>query len=253
MCANEPSIGWLAADWPLPPGVQAGTTTRHGGVSHTPFDTLNLATHVGDDPAAVTQNRQRLRAALKLPAEPRWLDQVHGTLVAEDAPAPGECPVADAAYTNQPGEVLAVLTADCLPVVFARTDGQEIAVAHAGWRGLAAGVLESTLARFSAPPGAIQVWLGPAIGARAFEVGDEVRTAFLAVDADSTDAFEPTGTPGKWWADLFWLARRRLARAGISAIFGGGLCTASLREQFYSYRGSGGRCGRMATLVWRSR
>ena len=251
MCGNDlSSIGFVAADWPAPPGIRAGTTTRWGGVSTAPFDTLNLATHVDDDPVAVAENRLRLQTALNLPSTPRWLDQVHGIGVAkDDTPADG-CPVADAAYSRRPGEVLAVLTADCLPVVFTSTDGREIACAHAGWRGLAAGVLEATLARFIAPPASIMAWLGPAIGANAFEVGDEVRAAFLAKDAASASAFRPTGSPGKWWADLFFLARLCLTQAGVTAIFGGGLCTVTHADRFYSYRGAGGRCGRMATLIW---
>lgn len=252
MSANEPVPFFIAADWPAPLGVYAGTTTRWGGVSAAPFDHLNLATHVGDDPESVAENRQRLTKTLHLPATPRWLDQVHGTLVADESFPATACPVADAAYTNRLNEVLVVLTADCLPVVFTSADGQEIACAHAGWRGLAAGVLEATLARFSAPAHIIQAWLGPAIGPTAFEVGDEVRTAFLSTNDADTCAFTPTGTTGKWWADLFLLARLRLQRAGLTAIFGGGLCTVNSPDRFYSYRASGGHCGRMATLIWRS-
>ncbi len=256
MCANEPpadtaSVGFLAADWPAPPGIHAGTSTRWGGISGAPFHCLNLATHVGDDPAAVAHNRDHLRRALNLPSAPRWLEQVHGIAVAEDSTPPAPCPVADAAFSRQPHAVLAVLTADCLPVVFASADGQEIACAHAGWRGLAAGVLEATIARFTGPTASIVAWLGPAIGPAAFEVGEEVRTAFMREDTDSAAAFTPTGTPGKYWADLFQLARRRLHRAGLHAIHGGGLCTVNHPERFYSYRGAGGHCGRMATLIWR--
>lgn len=257
MCANEAqadvaSVGFLAADWPAPPGIFAGTTTRWGGISIAPFDHLNLATHVGDDPLAVAHNRARLDRALNLPATPRWLDQVHGIAVAEDSIAIDPCPIADAAYSRQPNAVLAVLTADCLPVVFVSADGQEIACAHAGWRGLAAGVLEATIARFTCPAASILAWMGPAIGPDAFEVGDEVRNAFINAHSDSAAAFVPGITAGKWQADLFQLARQRLQRAGLHSIFGGGLCTVRQPERFYSYRRAGGRCGRMATLIWRN-
>jgi hypothetical protein len=244
----------IEADWTPPPGVHACVTTRSGGVSLPPFDSLNLATHVGDDPSAVAENRARLRALLTLPSEPLWLNQVHGVAVADERTATScsdECATADASYTDQPGVVLAVLTADCLSVAFASADGRELAVAHAGWRGLAAGVLESTLARFKAPPESIQAWIGPSIGPRHFEVGAEVRSEFVASLPAAETAFVPTGVPGKYLADLPALARQRLARAGLAQIGGGDLCTVSLSDRFYSYRRDGGRTGRMATLIWR--
>lgn len=242
----------IEADWPSPSGVHACVTTRLGGVSHAPFDHLNLATHVGDDPAAVTENRARLQSLLALPAAPLWLNQVHGVAVVDGSSRRAdECATADAAYTDQPDVVLSVLTADCLSVAFASLDGRELAVAHAGWRGLAAGVLESTLARFKAPPESIQAWMGPAIGPQHFEVGEEVRSAFLAVLPDAHTAFVPTGEAGKYLADLPALARQRMMRAGLKQISGGDLCTVRSPELFYSYRRDGGRTGRMATLIWR--
>ncbi|MGK0674148.1 MAG: peptidoglycan editing factor PgeF [Halothiobacillaceae bacterium] len=236
----------IIPDWMAPPGVRAVVTTRVGGVSQAPFDTFNLATHVGDAPLAVMENRRRLRDALRLPAEPLWLDQVHGTAVCDATTAGGGF---DAAFADRPGVVLAVLSADCLPVFFASADGREIGVAHAGWRGLAAGVLEALLDRFSTPPGAIRAWLGPAIGPSAFEVGGEVREAFLAHASEAAAAFVPT-RPGYWRADLYLLARQRLAARGIHAVGGGALCTASDPARFYSHRRDG-VTGRMASLIWR--
>jgi YfiH family protein len=248
MCVMMNNLALIAPDWCAPPGVQAVCTTRRGGVSAAPFDGLNLGAHVPDDPQAVAENRRRLKAALALPAEPFWLNQVHGTTVAEA----GSCtmPDADAAFTNQANTVLAILTADCLSVVFARKDGLEIAAAHAGWRGLAAGVLEATLAKFSVPAEQIVVWLGPAIGPLFFEVGEEVRHAFVRLNPEDAKGFTATAQPGKYHADLFLLARLRLARAGVGAISGGGLCTASDPARFFSYRRDHGQTGRMATLIW---
>jgi len=247
-------VSWLPAEWPAPGGVHAGTTTREGGVSRGAFASFNLGAGVGDDPDAVVANRARLVERLALPAEPAWLAQVHGTRVVElgaaapDSAAPGP---ADAAFTRRPGRGCTVLTADCLPVVLCDAASREVAVAHAGWRGLAAGVLEATIARLAAPPGRLLAWLGPAIGPAAFEVGDEVRAAF--VDGDPGAAAHFTRNPrGRWQADLDALARRRLGRAGVGAVHGGGWCTASDRRRFYSHRRDG-RCGRMATLAWLTR
>ena len=244
----------IEADWTSPPGVHACVTTRSGGVSHPPFDHLNLATHVEDDPVAVAENRARLCVSLALPSEPLWLNQVHGVAVADErstTSCSGDCATADAAYTDQPGVVLSVLTADCLSVIFASLDGIELAAAHAGWRGLAAGVLESTLARFRASPESIQAWMGPAIGPEQFEVGEEVRSAFMAVLPEAKTAFVAKGEAGKYLADLPALARQRLMRAGLKRISGGNLCTVRSPDLFYSYRRDGGRTGRMATLIWR--
>jgi YfiH family protein len=242
---------WLIPDWPAPANVRAFMTTRGGGVSRPPWDSLNPASHVGDDPAAVAENRRVLRA--DLPAEPLWLDQVHGTCVAEAAG--DEPPCADAGLARQPGHVCAVLTADCLPVLFCDRAGTVVAAAHAGWRGLAAGVLEETVAKMAVPPGEVLAWLGAAIGPDAFEVGDEVREAFVSRHPLTAVAFRPAfpGTldeaPKKWLADIYALARIRLAAAGVGEVYGGGLCTVSDPARFYSYRRDG-TTGRMASLVW---
>jgi len=240
---------WLEADWPAPAGVRALTTTRHGlGVSRPPFDAFNLGTRCGDDPAAVTENRRQLDAALRLPSPPRWLRQVHGIAV---VPEPGfDEPEADAAVTAEAGVVLAILTADCLPVVFAARDGREIAAAHAGWRGLANGVLETTLAAMRTPAREVIAWLGPAAGPQAYEIGEEVYDAFAARDPRALPAFVATRR-GHWRVDLFALARLRLVDAGITAaaIHGGGLCTISDPQRFFSHRRDQ-RGGRIATLAW---
>lgn len=240
---------FLYADWPAPPGVHALTTLRHGlGVSAPPFDHFNLGARCGDVPEAVAENRRQLESALQLPAAPRWLRQVHGVKVAVE---PGDDePQADAAVTRTPGTVLAILTADCLPVVLAAKDGAEIAAAHAGWRGLAAGVLEATVAAMRTPPAGLVAWLGPAAGPQAYEIGAEVRAAFVERDPGAAAAFAAT-RPGHWRVDLYALARRRLAAAGlaIDAIHGGGRCTISDPARFFSHRRDG-RSGRMATLAW---
>jgi YfiH family protein len=239
---------FIVPDWPAPPVVRARVTTRRGGVSSAPFDGFNLGTHVGDSPEAVATNRARLRR--HLPAEPLWLDQVHGTeAVAADAGGAGGVVCADASVSRTPGVVCAVMTADCLPVLFCDDASTVVAAAHAGWRGLVAGVLETTLRRMAVAPERVMAWLGPAIGPTAFEVGDEVRAAFLAVDPDAEGAFVAHAAPGKWLADLFMLARLRLARAGVMRVYGGGLCTFNDADRFFSYRRDG-RTGRFASLVW---
>ena len=244
------------ATWPAPPGVLALTTTRQGGSSTGPYASLNLATHVGDDEAAVAANRAALRVALHLPGEPCWLEQVHGTAVLDLDAGPGRTSAsgiparADAAVTSEVGRVLAVLTADCLPVVFATASGGQIGIAHAGWRGLAAGVLDRTVACMACHPAELVVWLGPAISAAAYEVGDEVREAFVAGDPETAPAFAGNAR-GRWQADLAALARRRLARLGVAAVHGGSLCTFGRAEAFFSHRRQA-PCGRIATLVWRS-
>jgi YfiH family protein len=244
------SAEWILPDWPAPPHVRAVVSTRNGpGVSAAPFEAFNLGTRCGDDPQAVARNRASLRDALRLPAEPRWLKQVHGVHVARfDAPvATGEVE-ADAAVTRAPGVVLAILTADCLPVFFCARDGSAIAAAHAGWRGLCAGVLENTLAAMRTPTEEILSWLGPAIAAQSYEVGDEVREAFLENDRDAAEAFRPT-RPGHWRCDLPAIARRRLRAAGVGKIFGGGFDTFA-DPRLYSYRRDGARSGRFASLIW---
>jgi YfiH family protein len=240
--------GLLRTDWVLPPAVHAACTLRSGGLSAPPWDSLNLGLHVGDDPAAVDANRRLVATALGLPTAPVWLEQVHGTAVADlDAGAPAG--PADAAVTRRGGVVLAIMVADCLPVLFASEDGQVLAAAHAGWRGLSAGVLEATLAAMAVPPGHVRAWLGPAIGPDHFEVGDEVRAAFLARDLGAGAAFRPNDR-GRWQCDLHALARRRLAAAGLTAVAASGLCTYAAPDRCFSFRRDG-RTGRMAALLWR--
>lgn len=238
-------VSWIAADWPAPAGVRAGVTTRLGGVSQGPFASFNLATHVGDDPVAVAENRARLHQQLYLPAEPRWLNQVHGVEVCTDT-TPGN--TADASVSRQPGQVCVVLTADCLPVLFCDQAGQVVAAAHAGWRGLAAGVLAQTVARMGVDTTQVLAWLGPAIGPDAFEVGEDVRSAFVALDPQYTQAFR-AHTTGKWWMDIYLAARLQLTGLGLGGIYGGGECTFTDADRFYSYRRDR-QTGRMASLIW---
>lgn len=267
---TKPDAGWLVPDWPAPAQVRALSTTRQGGVSAGPYGLaggaaggLNLGLHVGDDAAAVQANRARLEAVL--PRAPRWLDQVHGCGVATAGQAGGAEPApprADACISVEAGQVCVVMTADCLPVLLCDRAGTVVGAAHAGWRGLCAGVIEATLARMAGArsgaggaPGWL-AWLGPAIGPAAFEVGAEVREAFLA-EADAAGRGEQAavaaafraGAPGKYYADIHALARVRLARAGCHAVYGGDACTVADAERFYSYRRDG-VTGRMATLVW---
>lgn len=243
---------WFDADWPAPPGLRALTTLRTGeGVSPPPFDRVNLGLRCGDAPEFARRNRDLLAAWLALPSAPHWLRQVHGTGVLrfERPPGPEEDePEADAAVTSVPGVVLAILTADCLPVVFAARDGSEVAAAHAGWRGLAAGMLEATVAAMRTPATDVIAWLGPAAGPQAYEIGGEVRDAFVTLDPGAAAAFVDT-RPGHWRVDLYALARRRLATAGVHAVYGGGLCTISDPIRFFSHRRDG-RSGRLATLAW---
>ena len=245
-------LAWIIPEWPAPPGVRAVSTLRTGGTSVGPFASLNLGDHVGDDPAAVAANRSRLVAELGLPLEPCWLCQVHGTTVVEAAPGLASPPEADAVVTGLPGLACVVLTADCLPVLLARRDGSRVGAAHAGWRGLAAGVLEATVGRVCADggsPAELLAWLGPAIGAGAYEVGADVREALLARDPGAVDTLRP-GRPGHWWLDLYAAARRRLADAGVTAVYGGSWCTATEAGRFFSWRRDG-TCGRQASLIWR--
>lgn len=241
----------LLPQWPAPAGVHAAFTLRAGGASQPPFDSFNIAAHVGDDPQAVAENRRRLHASLGLPAEPAWLEQVHGHRVVDldrqtslDALGP-----ADAAVTRTPGRICAVQVADCLPVLLAAADGSVVGAAHAGWRGLASGVLEATARAMQTPAGHLLAWLGPAIGPAHFEVGEEVRAAFLRADSGASAAFTANAR-GRWQCDLPALARRRLAALGVSAIHGGAWCTYAEAGRFFSYRRDG-RCGRMAALIWR--
>ena len=278
---------WLVADWPAPPGVRALTTTRHGsGVSQAPFDSFNFGSRCGDELETVAENRRQLQAALGLPSPPRWLRQVHGTAVVRfegeaatpSQPPPSlrerggagsapslspqvkgragegllldEEPIADASVTSAAGVVLAILTADCLPVVFAARDGSEVAAAHAGWRGLADGMLEATLAAMRTPAADVVAWLGPAAGPDRYEIGADVRDAFLAHAPEAATAFAAT-RPGHWRVDLYALARQRLQAAGMNPadIHGGDQCTIADPSRWFSHRRDR-RSGRMATLVW---
>jgi len=241
---------WIFPDWPAPARIHAAVTTRHGpGISAPPFGRFNLGLRSGDSLDAVQANRSALQQVLALPAEPRWLHQVHGIAVAELGPlASDDEPQADAAVSHIPGTVLSILTADCLPVLFCATDGSEIGAAHAGWRGLAGGVLEATVTQLQSPPERLMAWLGPCIGAASYEVGEEVRAAFVAEDAAAAGTFVPT-RPGHWRCDLEALARRRLAAAGLTRVYGGGFDTHA-DSRFYSYRRDGARSGRFASLIW---
>lgn len=235
----------MVPDWPAPANVRALQTLRTGGFSPAPWNSLNLGDHVGDDPAHVAANRAALRA--QLPAEPLWLNQVHGNATVEGKNWP-ESKTADASFSRQPGTVCAVMTADCLPVLFCDRAGTVVAAAHAGWRGLLGGVLEATMASMAMPADQLLAWLGPAIGPQAFAVGNEVRAAFVADDAGAGACFVPNAS-GKWLADIYGLARRRLQRAGVPSVFGGDLCTVSDPERFFSYRRDG-VTGRQASLIW---
>ncbi len=237
----------LVPDWPAPGHVRALITTREGGVSRPPFDSLNLARHVGDDPQAVARNRALLRETCGLPAEPFWLQQVHGCQVADSAVERSGCE-ADAVLSREPGRVCAVLTADCLPLLITDREGQAVCAVHAGWRGLSLGVVESAIARLASPAASLLVWLGPAIGADAFEVGDEVRAAFVDACAEDAQAFR-RNERGRWQADIYRLARLRLRRLGVGFVGGGDYCTWTERSRFYSYRREG-VTGRMASLIW---
>ena len=240
------SLAWLTPDWPVPARVRALSTQRTGGASRERYASLNLGTHVGDDPDRVAENRARLVASARLPADPAWLTQVHGTRVLDlDWSPAGE---ADACVTRRRGTVCAILTADCLPVLLAAQDGSTVAAAHAGWRGLAAGVLETTIGALSVPTGGLLAWLGPAIGPQHFEVGPEVRDAFLATDPAAAAAFTVNGR-GRYMADLPALARRRLNALGVTQVYGVEDCTHADPERYFSHRRDG-VTGRQATLIW---
>lgn len=242
---------WLEPDWPALPGVRAAFTLRRGGVSQAPWDSLNLGAHVGDDPAHVHANRRRVCERLSLPAEPCWLEQVHGTRMVE-ATAGWQVPRADAIWTRQTGRVCAVMVADCLPVLLRDTTGQCVVAIHAGWRGLAAGIIEQSLQMLAQSHGGArwQAWLGPCIGPAAFEVGPDVRAAFIQRWAHSQEAFAAKGE-GRWFADLPRLARIQLAQCGVDEIWGGRWCTHSDAQSFFSYRRDS-VTGRMAALIWRT-
>lgn len=238
------TVPGFAPDWPAPPGVRAWVTERGEGGR---YGQLNLATHVGDDPARVARNRARLRESLDLPSEPVWLEQVHGERVLDlDRESVA---AADGAVTGAEGVVCAVMTADCLPVLLAARDGRRVGVAHAGWRGLLGGVLPAAVAALEVPPGEVLAWLGPAIGASAYEVGADVREPFVAREPSAARWFVSNGR-GRWQADLFGLAFDALAAVGVGEVYGGGVCTHTESRRFFSHRREA-PCGRMATLIWR--
>jgi len=239
-------MNWIKPEWPLPAHIHAAVTLRTGGVSQGGYASLNPAGHVHDDPQHVQTNRRIIRDMLHLPAEPVWLQQVHGVQVLK-ADSSENSPVADASYTNQSGVVCAVLTADCLPVLFCGDQGRIIAAAHAGWRGLLAGVLEQTLKSMACRE--VTAWLGPAIGPEQFEVGEDVREAFVSQNPANAAAFIALENT-KWLADIYHLARIELGKFGVAQIYGGGLCTVSDSRRFFSYRRDGAATGRMASLIW---
>jgi purine-nucleoside/S-methyl-5'-thioadenosine phosphorylase / adenosine deaminase len=265
---NSADIGFIYPDWPAPPGVRAAFTLRRGGVSRRPFDSLNLGLSVGDDSQDVTENRRRVRETLRLSADPVWLAQEHGSAVVtldrvaiesphrEESLRSAEPPRADAAISRLPGAVCAIQVADRMPVLFVARDGAAVGAAHAGWRGLAGGVLEATIAALGAEPYRIAAhrliaWMGPAISPGHFEVGEEVRAAFLERDAGAAGAFARNPF-GRWQCDLYALGRRRLAAAGVQEVYGGGWCTYADASRFFSYRRDG-QCGRAAALIWIAR
>jgi polyphenol oxidase len=241
---------WIEPDWPASSNVRAAATMRTGGVSEGEFASLNLGAHVGDEPAAVEENRRRVRVALGLSANPAWLNQVHGSTVVEARPAT-IASTADASFARRTGQICVVLTADCLPVLFCDRQGTRVAAAHAGWRGLAAGVLGATLAALELPPKEVLAWLGPAIEQEAFEVGVEVRERFIARDVANAAAFI-ANSRGRWQADLYQLARLDLARLGVDAVYGGGFRCYADRDRFFSYRRDT-KTGRMGTMIWLAR
>jgi YfiH family protein len=240
----------IEPDWPVPERVRAAFTLRTSGVSLSPYESLNVGAHVGDAAEAVRENRRRVRERLLLPAEPVWLQQVHGIEVVElDAAVPAaQPPHADAVVTRLTGRVCVIQVADCMPVLFAARDGSAVGAAHAGWRGLAGGVLEETVRKLGVPPEQLIAWLGPTIGRSHFEVGDDVHSAFVSRDPQAASAFEANAR-GRWQCDLYELARRRLAALGLQDICGGGWCTYADAARFFSFRRDG-QCGRMAALIW---
>jgi len=238
----------IQPEWAAPPGVRCAFTLRTGGVSEAPYDSLNVGAHVGDVEATVEENRRRVRERLRLPAEPVWLQQVHGVEVA-DLDDAGALTRADAVVTRVRGRVCVIQVADCMPVLFAARDGSAVGAAHAGWRGLAGGVLEETVRHLGVRAAQLVVWLGPTISQHHFEVGDEVRAAFVSHDPGAASAFEANARV-RWQCDLYSLARQRLEALGVRDVSGGGWCTYADAARFFSYRRDG-QCGRMAALIWR--
>ncbi len=246
---------YLTPNWPAPDHVRAVTSLRFSGHSQGPFDSFNLSTAQGDDPAAVQANRQQLRKELNLSCEPAWLHQVHSKVVVAAETVLNTAPAADASITTEPQVACAVLTADCLPILLCNTAGSQVAAIHAGWRGILAGVISATLARLHGDPKQWLAWLGPAIGPTAFEVGSEVHQAFLAKDPAAHSAFQPkpqSQTNDQWLANIYLLAQHELRQQGLSQIFGGEYCTYSDPERFFSYRRDQGNTGRMVSLIMRT-
>ena len=244
---SSDSLSYIRPTWPAPSSIHAYVSTRMGGVSREPFDGLNLGLHVQDEAALVHRNRQLFASCIDMPDTAVWLNQVHGIDVIS-LPCEISPDSADAAVSREINQVCAVLTADCLPVFFCNQSGAQVAVAHAGWRGLCSGILESTLAQFDTNDN-VMAWLGPAIGPNAFEVGAEVREAFMAISTEASQAFRQVENSDKWLGDLYLLARQRLTAAGVSQIYGGEFCTFTDNERFYSYRRDG-KTGRMASVIW---
>lgn len=240
------SRSWISAQWPAPAHVHAGTTTRFGGVSVAPYDSLNFALHVGDDSESVATNRQQLKEYLKLPNEPHWLTQIHGCDVSTDDVMTHE---ADACMTQIAGRVCVVMTADCLPVLITDRQGSCVAAVHAGWRGLEQKTIVQTIEKMPVKSQDLLVWLGPAIGANAFEVGEEVRDQFLKQDQSYAEAFAAGKREGKWLLDIYRLARHQLAALNVRGIYGGDRCTYQDVQRFYSFRRNK-VTGRMASLIW---
>lgn len=243
-------MSWLRPDWPAPENVKAFSTTRYGGVSAAPYDSLNLGLHVHDQASTVQQNRLIVKEALSLPNEPIWLDQVHSAAVVDADRLQGHMTCkADSSVSHQKKVICTVMTADCLPVLFCDRQGTAVAAAHAGWRGLCNGILEATIRNMHCQPDQLIAWMGPAIGPTAFEVGPEVKDAFTEKHPTAKAAFQPSTNMGKWMADIYELANIRLAAAGLTSVYGGGLCTYQDADRFFSYRRDG-VTGRMASLIW---
>jgi len=247
---NDAALAWLTPEWPVPGSVRVFSTLRSGGASEGAYASLNLAMHVGDREDRVAENRRRLGAVLALPSEPLWLNQVHGVdVIAAGARMDSTAPTADASVCKGHGPACVIMTADCLPVLFCDREGTRVGAAHAGWRGLANGVLGATVTALGVAADRLIAWLGPAIEQGAFEVGAEVREEFVTRNAAAAAAFEANAR-GRWQADLYALARLELARLGVRDVHGGTYRCYEYAARFFSYRRDGGKTGRMATLVW---
>ena len=244
------SLSVIKPDWPAPANIVAACTTRLGGGSEAPYASLNPASHVGDDRQRVEHNRQLITRHLALPAQPLWLNQVHGTQIAGFEQNEFSVPEADAVIARQSNQVCVVQTADCLPLLICDSHGREVAAVHAGWRGLVQGIISKVMAEFEADAGQLLVWLGPAISQRFFEVGPEVREAFVSLRESNENAFIDASKPGHYLADLYALARNELHSLGVQQIYGGEHCTYADKKHFYSYRRDG-QTGRMASLIYR--